>query len=164
MYIFSSYRFLLFPYQDHAFSPAFAVHPCHSPIFCQQGDESSTGSQPAPFIPACACTCTGLLTCILHLPKYGHKATITGFFRYTRISPLQGRMHCLVFPFPFQLPHLKVSSGLFPRRGRLLLHPEVPYILMQTLLRQPLPLTVSVFPGPFTQNQAGLLPRYPWIN
>lgn len=58
------------------------------------------------------------------------------------------------------------GPGLFPRRGRLLLRPEVRCVSMRTLLRQTLPLTVSVFSVPLTvYGQAicsGILEQTDW--
>lgn len=62
--------------------------------------------------------------------------------------------------------HADRGPGLFPRRGCLLLCPEVPCVSIRTLLRQPLPLTVSVFSVPLTvYGQAicsGILEQTDW--
>ncbi len=88
-------------------------------------------------------------------------ATLTGFFRYTRVSPLQGAAHCLALP-PV-VPTCRGGSAwllrpaLRRRRERLLLRPEVPYLFERFASCRPLHLAVSASPGP--SRGAGRYPR-----
>ena len=40
-----------FEYLNHTYDPAFAVHPCPSPIFCHQEDKSELRGAPPHFLP-----------------------------------------------------------------------------------------------------------------
>lgn len=123
-----------FEYLNHTHDPAFAVHPCPSPIFCHQEDKSELRGATPNFLPRLSPqACTGLAACKFHRPfriqtqSFCHMATFTGYFRYRRISPPSKQSALLALPLSYQLPH-RYPLGLFLHRRRLLLHPEVPCI------------------------------------
>ena len=134
-------------------------------MLSHRGDKSELRGATPDFLPL-AGSRTGLFTRRFHLSFrdrifFRLMATLTGFFRYTRVSPLQGAAHCLALP-PV-VPTCRGGSAwlLLPalrrRRERLLLRPEVPYLFERFASCRPLHLAVSASPGP--SRGAGRYPR-----
>ena len=101
--------------------------------------------------PACALACTGLITCKFTVHSDHHSVPLRmPFGYYYRPLPLYNgflrlkAMCILGFPPSCWLPH-QHPLGLFSHSERLLLRPEGPYFLMQTILRRMFLLAVSAF-------------------
>ena len=79
---------LFFEYLNHICNPAFAVHPCPSPIFCHRKISLSFGERPLTSYPGFRPSLhrNGYLQIspsIQIFPHYFcHTATFTGYFRY----------------------------------------------------------------------------------
>jgi len=123
--------------------------------------ETSLSPQPVGhelLAPACAIFLYGIdypqfppsiqIKCLF--PVGSHLATDTSFFRYTRISPVQGGTHCFGITRFDSSCQAAVLTGFFPIFGRLLLRPEGLYLLVRTSLRHGFLLAVSAFPGAVT--------------
>ena len=90
----------------------------------------------------------------------------TSFFRYTRISPVQGPAHWVASPRGYGRPSLYPFRGFFPAfglplAGRLLLRPEGLYLLMRAVLRHRFPVGGFRLPSLHHCQEADLPGGYP---
>lgn len=121
-----------FEYLNHTHDPAFAVHPCPSPIFCHQEDKSELrGATPhflprltpkpaQEWLPANFTVHSDFSTTISAIRLLSPATSVIGGFLHR-----QSRVHCWLYLCHTGC-HTDTPLGLFLHRRRLLLHPEVP--------------------------------------
>jgi hypothetical protein len=98
------YRGVSNQYLLQTHNPTFAVHSCSSSIFSQQEDNSELRGATPNFLPQLShipvwdwlptTSPSVQISSLSRIIGYCPSATNTAFFRYTRISPVQGIAHC----------------------------------------------------------------------